>query len=359
MTGPGKLFALRPWAFALALLSLIWPGIWPGRAGLAEPLLSYVVEDGGRAEWRIWNAARSRDRLFLELREAPEHTFWDPAARTVTFVAQGGTYRARFDQSPGRPERLGPAPDAPGEIEILWREARDGSLRAIAIYVVPKADLIGDGEALSYRLPDGRTIPGIPDPKWHYYTVCTLQEMTAPDAWSIVRQAADVHGYEGEPCTRLDVTSRRERGTSQFTLHESYRCARSIDRSSSTLCLEEVPPALGPAFEAYKRSEAFKASGTWYDAVRYLATDQAYELAYGVGEGHALHVYGQVFVVAPDKGGIEPLALEVGPQLQIGLTRGYVLVAEEYSGADPHVIDLASGRVVFRARGHSALWVPE
>ncbi len=183
--------------------------------------------------------------------------------------------------------------------------------------------------------------------------------MTAPDAWSIVRQAADVHGYEGERCIRLDITSRRERGASQFTLYESYRCARFIDRSSSTLCLQEIPPALDAEFEAYKRSEAFKASGTWYDAVRYLATGQAYELAYGVAEAHALHVYGQVFVVAPDKGGIEPLALEVGPQLQIGLAPGYVLVAEEYSGANPHVIDLASGRVVFQARGHSALWVPE
>lgn len=359
MTGSGKRFARRTWAVALALLLLLGLGIWPGRAGRAEPLLSYVVEDGGRAEWRIWDAAWSRDRLFLELPEAPEQTFWDPAAREVTFVAQGGTYRARYDQSPGRPERLGPAPDAPGEIEILWREARDGSLRAIAIYVVPEADLIGDGEALRYRLPDGRTIPGIPDPKWHSYTVCTLQEMTAPDAWSIVRQAADSYGYEGEICVRLDVTSRREGGVSQFALHESYRCARTMDRSSSTLCLQEVPPALGAAFEAYKRSEAFKASGTWYDAVSYLATDQAYDLAYGVAEAHALHVYGQVFVVAPDAGRIEPLALEIGPQLQIGLARGYVVVAEEYSGADPQVIDLATGRVVFRARGHSALWVPE
>ncbi len=89
------------------------------------------------------------------------------------------------------------------------------------------------------------------------------------------------------------------------------------------------------------------------------ATDQAYDLAYGVAEAHALHVYGQVFVAAPDAGRIEPLALDIGPQLQIGLARGYVVVAEEYSGANPQVIDLATGRVVFRARGHSALWVPE
>ncbi len=129
--------------------------------------------------------------------------------------------------------------------------------------------------------------------------------------------------------------------------------------ASSTLCLQEVPPALGAAVEAYKRSEAYKASGTWYDAVRYLATDQAYELAYGVAEFHALHVYGQVFVVAPDEGRIVPIELEAGPALQIGLARGYVLVAEERSGANPQVIDLATGRVVFRARGHSALWVPE
>jgi hypothetical protein len=293
------------------------------------------------------------------LPQAPEHSFWDPAAREVTFVVDGGTYRARFDRGPGRPERLGPAPDAPGELEILWREARDGGLRAIKIYVVPEAHVIGDGEELRYRLPDGRTIPGIPDPKWEYYTVCTLQEMTAPGAWSIVEQAADVHGYEGEPCLKLDVTKRREGGASQFSLYESYRCARFFGRSSSTLCLEEVPPALGTEFEAYKRSEAYKASGTLYDAVRYLATDRAYDLAYGVAEGHALHVYGQVFVVAPEEGRIQPLKLEVGPALQIGLAPGYALVAEERSGADPHVIDLASGSVVFRARGHSALWVPE
>lgn len=344
VTTTRKLFTLRRWSLAFVILSLSWPS----EIGLAEPLLSYVIEDDGGAEWHIWDAALSRDRLFLDLPQAPEHSYWDPAAREVYFVVDRGIYRARYDQVPGHAERLGPAPEAPGEIEILWREAQDGSLRAITIYYVPDADLIEDGEALTYRLPDGSIIPGIPDPKWLVYMVCTLEKMTSPDTWSTRVQMADSWSYEGVPCIRLDISSRKESGISQFSLYQSYRCA------SSDLCDREAPLAVRPKFEA------LMAAGVPFDFVGYLGpSNTTHGLAFGVVEAHGLHAYGQVFVVAPDEGSIEPLELAVGPQFQIGHAKGYVLIAEEYSGADPHVIDLASGRVVFRADGRSALWVPE
>ena len=339
-----ELFTLRRWSLAFVILFFSWPG----EIGRAEPLLSYVIENDRGAEWHIWDAAESRDRLFLELPKAPEHSFWDSAAREVYFVLDRGIFRARYDHVPGRAERLGPAPDAPGEIEILWREAQDGSLRAITIYYVPDADLIEDGEALTYRLPDGSMIPGIPDPKWLVYMVCTLEKMTSPNAWSTSVQIADSWTYEGVPCIRLDISSRKESGTSRFRLYQSYRCA------SSDLCDREAPLAVRPKFEA------LMAAGVLFDFVRYLGpSNTTHGLAFGVVEAHALHAYGQVFVVAPDEGRIEPLELAVGPQFQIGHAKGYVLITEEYSGADPHVIDLTSGRVVFQADGRSALWVPE
>jgi hypothetical protein len=345
---------LRCWSCAVALLALILPA----QATRAEPLLSYVVEKNGGAEWHIWDAATSQDRVFLELPEAPEHSFWDPAERSVTFVAGGGTYRARYDETPGRAERLGPAPDGPGEIEILWREARDGSLRVISIYVVPEADVI--------EPEDGSTMPGLPDDEWRYFTVCTEQRMAPPDSWALVERRADTASYEGEICIWLDVTRRRERGASRFALYETYRCARNVGHSeepyNSELCIEEVPEPLREKFEAYRKSEAYKASGVHYDFVSLLPTDGAFDLAYGAAEGHATHIYGQVFLVAREEGRIEPLQLVSDSylhQMQIGLAPGFALVAEEYSGATPHVIDLNTGRVVFRAEGRSALWVPQ
>ena len=158
-------------------------------------------------------------------------------------------------------------------------------------------------------------------------------------------------------------------GASRFALYETYRCARKVGRSeepyNSELCIEEVPEPLLEKFEAYKKSEAYKASGAHYDFVSLLPTDGAFDLAYGAAIGHATHIYGQVFLVRREDGRIEPLELDLGRQMQIGLAPGFALVAEEYSvaeeytGAKPHVIDLNAGRMVFRAEGHSALWVPQ
>lgn len=350
---------LGHWRAVMAALLLALPGL-PARA---EPLLSYVTETEGKAQWRIWDAATARDRLFLELPRAPEHSFWDPAARTVTYVAGGEAFRAGYDESPGRPERLGPGPDAPGEIVALWREATDGRPWAVKFYQVPEADVIETAETITYRLPDGRLIPGLRDDKWRYFVVCTRQVMTAAGVWSTEQQIADGSSYEGEPCFRLDLSTRREAGVSQFALHESYRCARTIgvsaERSTSALCREWVPKARLRAFRAKALSDHH------FDGVSHLATGRAHDVAYGVVEGHALHIYDQIFLVAPGEDGIKALALDLEGQLQIGLARGFLLVAREVvvaepgRGFDPRVVDLDSGEVVFRARGRDALWVPE
>lgn len=359
MSAGRKKPAFRQWRVAVAALMLALLAL-PSRA---EPLLSYVTETEGRVQWRISDAATARDGLFLELPRAPEHSFWDPATRTVTYVAGGGSFRARYDDSPGRPERLGPAPDAPGEIVALWRAATDGRLQAVKVHRVPETEVIETAETITYRLPDGRLIPGIRDDKWRSFVVCTRQAMTAAGSWSTEKQIADGWSYEGEPCVRLDLSKRREAGVSQFALHESYRCARTIgqsaERSTSTLCRHGVPKARLRTF----RSKAL--SGANFDFVSTLATGRTHDVAYGCVIGHATHIYDQIFLVAPGEDGIKPLALDVKGQLQIGLMRGFLLVArsvdvvEEGHGFDPHVIDLDSGEVVFRARGRDALWVPE
>lgn len=346
--------ALRCVSWALAVLAILLPV----QATRADPLLSYVVEEQGGAVWHLWDGATAQDRVFLELPEAPAHSFWDPKERTVTYVVGDSTYRARYDESPAHSERLGPAPDGPGAVEILWREARDGSLRAISIYVVPEADVIEEGETITYRLPDGSTLPGLPDDHWRYFIVCTEERMIEPDRWMVIEQRPDSGSYEGETCVWLDVTRRREHGgASRFALFETYRCARTLGYSeadyNSQLCLEAVPEARRQEFDAKRLPDAR------YEFVSHLPTDGAFDLAYGAAVGHATHVYGQVFMVRRDDGRIEPLQLDLDPQMQIGLAPGFALVAEEYSGARPHVIDLNAGRVVFRAEGRSALWVPQ
>ena len=119
-------------------------------------------------------------------------------------------------------------------------------------------------KTITYRLPDGSTMPGLPDDKWRYYIVCTEQRMTPPDGWALVERRADSVGYEGEICVWLDVTRRLERGASRFALYETYLCARRVGRSdepyNSELCIEEVAEPLRGKFEAYKKSDAYKAT---------------------------------------------------------------------------------------------------
>ena len=56
---------------------------------------------------------------------------------------------------------------------------------------------------------------------------------------------------------------------------------------------------------------------------------------------------------------VQKPALRTPPQVQVGLAGSYALIAEEFTGKDPLVVNLETGKVVLSFKGASgASWVP-
>jgi len=84
----------------------------------------------------------------------------------------------------------------------------------------------------------------------------------------------------------------------------------------------------------------------------------AYRLAVGVKQGDTPHLTQPVFSWRRDGDALKRIAVSSGPQLQLARAGSLVLLAREYGGENPLVLDLNSGKTVFSVRGYGAVWVP-
>jgi hypothetical protein len=136
---------------------------------------------------------------------------------------------------------------------------------------------------------------------------------------------------------------------SSARLMRGYQCA-----GGHAACARPDSAALPPALK-----DRLLKGRTQIDAIAALDPgDTANLVLAGIATGDTPHFH-QPLHVLPRAGGA-PTKLEVpaGPQLQLGLQGRLLLAAGEYGGESPAVIDVASGKVVFRAQGRLATWVP-
>jgi hypothetical protein len=169
-------------------------------------------------------------------------------------------------------------------------------------------------------------------------------EIAANGDWTTVERRGVRGGAPDAPGCAAVADLRHERGRSLHALMESYRC-------SPEACHAEA----GAAVPADVTQAVLSAPGA--EAVRSLGDSSKGRLLFGAGLGDTWHALPPLFFV---RAGAAPkrLVLALEGQLQLARRADRVLVAEEFSGANPHVVDLGSGRVVFSAPGRSAVWLP-
>lgn len=82
-----------------------------------------------------------------------------------------------------------------------------------------------------------------------------------------------------------------------------------------------------------------------------------YRLVYNIAFGDTPHVVAPVVIERSNTGARRVVGPTAPRQLQIAVRDQLALIANEYSGASPFVVDLASGRVVWSDDGVFALWL--
>jgi hypothetical protein len=299
-----------------------------GNAG-SPPLLAYLQETGGNFELRLFNPTDGANER-LELRpERPQVIVWRTDRPEVVTLSPVGVYAIRYRPRPGAPESVGdPAP--------AGVKPRDGWIGA-------------DGKALRIVAfaPAANAAPE-----------CGLYDVPATGAWRRLADPAPEGAGKDETCSAFAQRHRPAAGSiSSAALLKRQPCA-----ASGSVC-----STLGDARFATARAAVLKAT-QGLDAVAFAqaqpeagaATPPSYYLAIGVATGDTPHLLAPAWLARRESGAlVTPPLKSAGPQLQAAVAGPYVLLAAEYSGADPVVVDLGSGKTVLETNGGSAaVWVP-
>ena len=296
----------------------------------STPLLAYVQETQGNFELRLFGPAdRANERL--ELRpERPQVIVWRTDRPEVVTLSPVGAYAIRYRPRPGSPESVGdPAPAG----------------------VTPRDGWIGaDGKALQIVAFATTTANSAPE--------CALYVVPATGAWQRLAIPAPESAGKDEACSGFAQRHRPAAGSiSSAALLKRQPCAAP----------ESVCATLGDARFATARAAVLKAT-QGLDAVAFAlaqpetgtSAPASYYLAIGVATGDTPHLLAPAWLVERESGVlVTPPVKSAGPQLQAAVAGRYVVLAAEYSGADPVVVDLGSGKTVLETNaGSAAVWVP-
>ncbi len=323
---------------AVALLSVLPP---EASGTSAEPTLSYVVPVTSGFEWRL--REHGAERVLIRSERPPLPLFWDASDGSVLYELDAELHRVRL-ASGSAPERIAPVPPFAGERAALWVDAATGRLRALLVETIAADALGGSPEAPRWTLADGSEIAGASEPPWGDPIACSVVEWDGA-AWAPRVRVASKGGADGTPGCSVVDDHRRERGTSQARLLASYGCGDG-------LCGSQPPTALAAAVRAQPGSDPY------VEEIRWLGDPASGGLLFGTARGDTWHATTPVWWA---KDGAPPLRLELATGRQITLARAgaLVLVAAEWTGERPHLVDLRSGRIVFRGEGRAAVWVPD
>ncbi len=156
---------------------------------------------------------------------------------------------------------------------------------------------------------------------------------------------ATKHGAGDTPY--LDVVNgfRHERGVSQGRLLMSYACAYG------ETCGEHLPK---PLVSRLREMGNYPATD-----FRYIPPgDGLRGLVFRTGMGDTLHAETPVFLVSQRGQTLRRIKLHHRDQIGFGRNGRYLLLADEYSGDNPILIDLETGNTVFSVRARAAVRVP-
>jgi hypothetical protein len=282
----------------------------PSRKAVTEPW-----------EWRLFDPATRRDTLFMTFDTFPAHMRWDPAFREVEFLLGDRVARAPWRSGAAMVEQVRLPSDS--SVCDFW-ESRPGAWHAL----YQETFRTEAAEGYSYELHVAT--------RWDH----------AKAAW--VAAAVDTGGDNEGGCftsERLEQDAPRPPRIEVQAMLDSMRIGNYQD-SALSIPIEDPHHS----FDAW----------VWVA----LREDRSMGLEMGAGTGDTYHAFAPVTwvdrvhsrratVYAPGQAGMND-------QIAFGVRGDFVLIASEYEGGNPSIVDVRDGNIVMRVDGPSAraVWVP-
>lgn len=289
-------------------------------AEVVAPRLAYVQARDGLFELRIANPVTGASVRVQSLLAPPLLLIWSLDRPEVISLRDSGLYLSNYLREPGVATPVGDAAPAGLTVHEIWIGAAGGDLRAVA----------------STQGRDAR---------------CALYAVPASGAWRRLDAPAPVAEQGG--CQDFASAERASaRSVSSAALARRQQCA-----NPGSLC-DALPGGAKDDYAAVRRSLFGLARGLEAVAIADPGATP-YFLAVGVRIGETPHLADPVHLVARRDGRLQRPALRGAGPVQMGLAGPFALIATEYEGRDPQVVNLTTGRVVLAPpRASGAVWVP-
>ena len=280
------------------------------------PSLKAVPE---RWEWRLFDPASRRDTLFMTFDVFPVHMRWDPAFREVEFLLGDHVMRGPWRSGATMIEQVRLPSDS--SVCDFW-ESRPGVWHA----TIQETFRTEAAEGYSYELNVAT--------RWDH----------AKAAW--VAAVVDTGGDQYGSCFTSERLDQDAPHPPRIEIHAMLDSMRIGSYQDSALSI--------PVGEDCHNCDGF----VWIP----LREDRSMGLEMGSGMGDTYHAFAPVTWVdrANSQRAVVYAAAGVDDQIAFGVRGDFLLIATEFEGKHPSIIDLRNGKTVMRVDGPSAraVWVP-
>jgi hypothetical protein len=240
--------------------------------------------------------------------------------------------------------------DAPaGDTEVLWIDRPSRRLRVLEREEISTSAITRSSHGVPFYLTaDGHRVPGLTFPPWGIPGVCIVLELRTAGHWSVAARRATKYGAGDTPGFDVVDKFRHERGASQLSVLESYTYVHQIIAGRS---FHSTPQKFAARLRAAGPYSVEDFSYTSFEGVNC-------DLIFQVIEGDTVHASEPLFFAKEPNAELARVKLSRSLD-QIGFTQNghLLLIAEEYSGDHPTVIDLRTGLLSIDS-GQSAVWIP-
>ena len=200
------------------------------------------------------------------------------------------------------------------------------------------------GNTVVYRLADGSIVSGMGFPDWGVAAVLTVLECGPRGEWTRIAQRATKDEAGDTPGMEVVDEFRHERGASRDTIINSCICA------NWAMCGNDAPKSFVRLLRAADQDGEF----------RYIPPRNGLMgLLFATAFGDTLHTVPPFFLVS--QSGEHMKQIELGDRNAVDACPDSqsLLIADQYGGDNPIVIDLKTGRAVFSSENATdAVWIP-
>lgn len=290
------------------------------------PRLAYVQPNAnGRPELRLADPATGQSVRVQSLLEAPQLVVWSRERPEVLTLRDSGVYRTDYQREPGVGNPVGDAAPAGLTLDDAWLGPDGQSLLAVGATSGAKG-------AVS----------------------CALYAVPASGPWRRLDNPRPAPAAEDGDCGGFAPAERaKARSVSSLQLARRQQCA-----ANGSPCDQPARADADP-YAGVRKALAAQVKSLDAVAIADPGANTPFLLAAAIQTAETPHMARPVHLVARQGLQLQKPALPTPAQVQIGLAGRYALIAEEYSGNAPIVVDLQTGKTVLSLpKASMATWLP-